>query len=221
MAPIRSWRHFAELLLSEKVVLKWIRFLIAAYAIAKIKSGDAKVKENEGEPTLLGHTLGPVIDLLLDQRAYLTDETVKAHYMQLLLPLMLSRWFSCRQTMCLIVNIISRRDFEKRMRVRNMPSLHHVIDFIRTGDGPMDYRVRLAHGKKRGSGRSGGSGSGHAKDLDIEGEELEEYPRLLELMPEFFKAYALLTGHEVTSESTEPRWYITTYTPRLAPGRVI
>jgi hypothetical protein len=96
-----------------------------------------------------------------------------------------------------------------------MPSLHHVIDFIRTGDGPMDYRVRLAHGKKRGSGRSGGSGSGHAKDLDIEGEELEEYPRLLELMPEFFSAYALLTAHEVTAESTEPRWYVTTYTPTI------
>ena len=33
-----------------------------------------------------------------------------------------------------------------------MNLLNHVVDFIRTGTGMLDYRVRISHGKTKGTG---------------------------------------------------------------------
>ena len=220
MQPVKSWEHFVKLLLSEQCVSKWIRFLAAAYAVAKMNAPDKKQKKHDGEPMLAGETLDPVVDLLLEQRDFIKDGVVKAHYMQLLLLLlllMLPRWFSARQTTCLIVNIISKHDFDKRMKTMpNIKEINHVIDFIRTGDGPLDYRVRISHGKKRGRG---GSRSTHFKDIDYEGEELRKYHSLLELLPECFWAYSVLTGHAVTHDSSEPRNYISQYQPKIGRNK--
>ena len=56
-----------------------------------------------------------------------------------------------------------------------------------------DYRVRISHGKKRGTG--GG------KDIDISGEDLRQYPGLVEVLHETFEVYHLLTGHEVEHDN--------------------
>ena len=110
--------------------MKWIRYLIASYSVAKINSTNMKPKLNDGDPTLVGDTLDPEIDLLLEQRYLICDDLVNAHYMQILLPVMLARWFSPRQTTCLIVNIISKTDFDSRMKISNIPEINHVIDLL-------------------------------------------------------------------------------------------
>ena len=89
-----------------------------------------KPKLNYGDPTLAGDTLDPVIDLLLEQRFLISDEIVNAHYVQLLLPVMLARWFSPRQTTCVIINIISKKDFDSRMKISNIPEINHVVDLL-------------------------------------------------------------------------------------------
>eukprot|EP00944_MAST-04C_sp_MAST-4C-sp1_P011597 g11597.t1 len=202
--PIKSWHRFCQLLLSETCVIKWVRYLIASYAVAKINSTSMKPKINYGDPTLVGDTLDPVIDLLLEQRFLISDELVSAHYMQLLLPVMLARWFSPRQTTCVIINIISKKDFDSRIKISNIPEINHVVDIIRTGTGALDYRVRISHSKKRSLKPDG-------KDVDIEGQELLQKEHLVELLPEIFKTYHILTGHEVTHCNSEPRCYISGY----------
>jgi hypothetical protein len=204
LIPIKNWKHFCELLLSEKCVMKWIRYLIASYSVAKINSINMKPKLNDGDPTLVGNTLDPVIEMLLEQRYLISDDLVNAHYMQILLPVMLAKWFSTRQTTCLIVNIISKTDFDKRIQIPNIPEINHVIDIIRTGTDILDYRVRISHSKKRSLKPDG-------KDVDIEGEELLKKKHLVELLPQIFKAYHVLTGHEVKHCNSEPRCYISGY----------
>ena len=49
------------------------------------------------------------------------------------------------------------------------------------------------------------------KDVDIEGQELLQKEHLVELLPEIFKAYHVLTGHQVTHCNSEPRCYISGY----------
>ena len=80
------------------------------------------------------------------------------------------------------LNVISKADFDHRQEIikesnaDSMNLLNHVVDFIRTGTGILDYRIRISHGKTKGTGEG--------KDIDISGEDLRRYPGLDELLRE-------------------------------------
>ena len=91
------------------------------------------------------------------------------------------KWFATRQITALTLNIISIKDFNERIAIPNMKLHHYVVDFIRTGAGPIDYRVRVMHGKKRfhNNGLT-------VSDIDYACEDLKQYDGLLEALPRIF-----------------------------------
>ena len=43
---------------------------------------------------------------------------------------------------------------------------------------------------------------------------MSNHPYLKELLLEIVDAYAIITGHRVTHDNSEPRWYISSYSPK-------
>ena len=162
-----------------------MRFFIAGFAAAKIQAPDKEPRVVDAIVTSV--QLEPVMDLLNDiKENFIGDRAVKARFFQALLPLQLKHLFNLRNATMSCLNIISKADFDDRQEIikdstASANVLNHVVDFIRTGKGKLDYRVRISHGKKRGTG--GG------KDIDISGEDLDQYPGLVELLRETFEVY--------------------------------
>ena len=196
---VDTWGRFIWPLLQDDNVVLWTRMIFAAYAVQKMR---AKERVVEIDPTISGKNLGMVLDFALALRVNM-PELVRAHYWQRLIFPLLGKWFKLRGTTALTLNIISLADFDRRQKIvadNNWHDINHVVDFIRTDVGRLDYRVRIAHGKKR---------QDSGKDIDISGKDLKKYEGLLDLMPEIFQAYAMLTGHDVTHSNQQPTWKVT------------
>ena len=210
---VKNFDHWVYLLLQDNRAFVWLRFFIAGFAAAKIQAPDKEPRVVDAIVTSV--QLEPVMDLLNDiKENYIGDRAVKARFFQALLPLQLKHLFNLRNATMSCLNIISKADFDDRQDIIRESSasanvLNHVVDFIRTGEGMLDYRVRISHGKKRGTG--GG------KDIDISGEDLRQYPGLVEVLHETFKVYHILTGHKVEHDNHEPRCRILAIKPSLGP----
>jgi hypothetical protein len=197
---VDTWDDFIWYLSQDDNMVLWVRMIMAAYAVKKLVE-NTKIKESDA--SISGKNLTKVLDFALSLRTDM-PELARAHFFQKgLLFALMSKWFKLRSTTAVTLNIISLADFDRRQKIvadNNWHDINHVVDFIRTGVGRFDYRVRIAHAKKR---------QNSGKDIDLSGKDLKKYEGLLDLLPEIFQAYALLTKHAVTHSNRQPIWKVT------------
>ena len=145
----------------------------------------------------------PVIQLLVEQRHCLKG-VVRAKYLSALLIALTPYWFKARRPLCYSTMVISRKDYEARRQM--LAELPYIEDGL--------FIVVHEHGFKLYKREHKTSNRKTYDDFELLNEkQIGSYPYLAELLPEIVDAYATLTGHRVTPNNTEPRWYISTYSP--------
>ena len=79
-------------------------------------------------PVLIGPSIEPVVKTLVV--VFSLHGRNQARYIQVLLPALLSYWFSCRQTNSYIFKVISRAEYNKRKELVALPMLMFGIHLI-------------------------------------------------------------------------------------------
>ena len=204
-STISTWKQFIKFMLQSKEAVKWIRLLIAGHAVAKVM---AKPKELAniygGDPNVVGSQGDDAVKALLNIRHQLSGE-VKARYISILLPMVIAKDLKTRESPVYSTYLMSELDFRKRQDIMDMPMLMHGLFIIVYKDY---YRVRLKHHKNAHRGDA-------SAEVDMEGNQLNKYPYLLEMIPDLIWAYKEITGHHVKYNSYEPRWTTTNFSPKL------
>ena len=139
--------------------------------------------------------------------------TVQLHFMTLILPVLLSSWFSIRPGALMDTCVISERDWNRRMKLYEATNLKKLICglfVIVTRDG---YRIHKLEHKNFDSymkkiAKNDQDPLKKARlDLDLKTkEQLSKYSRLYECLPIIHRAYELFHG-TVTHETSSTRYY--------------
>ena len=200
--PIDTWKDFGKFMLQDLEACDWTRYLLCGYVVAHRKAPfSTNCYKN---PTLVGDTLEPIVQLLVEQRKCLSG-MVRAKYLSALLPLLTAYWFKARRPLCYSTMIISRKDYEARRQL--LAELPYIEDGL--------FIVVHEHGLKLYKREHKTSNRKVFDDFELLNDnQIGSYPYLAELLPEIVDAYAVLTGHHVTPHNTEPRWYISSYSPK-------
>ena len=150
---VKNFSHWVYLLLQDNRAIVWLRFFIAGFAAAKIQAPDKEPRVVDA--IVASVQLEPVMDLFNDiKENFIGDRAVKARFFQALLPFLVETLVQPAQR----YDVLFKYNFKGRFRrpTRNHKRFHcdanvlnHVVDFIRTGKGKLDYRVRISHGKKK------------------------------------------------------------------------
>eukprot|EP00943_MAST-04B_sp_MAST-4B-sp1_P003333 g3333.t1 len=168
----------------------------------RVAMADAPAKELPQPPVLIGPTIEPVMKTLVNAVFQLHGRN-QARYIQVLLPALLSYWFSCRQTNSYIFKVISKAEYEARKRIVEMPMLMFGIHLIVHEDHTfqlMKTETKTTNGVAK-------------KTADVDWYEEEIYSRLpyaKQLLPLILCSYNLLTQNNIP-ECPEERQYISNY----------
>jgi hypothetical protein len=178
----------------------------------RVAMANAPAKELPQVPVLIGPTIEPVMKTLVRVVFELHGRN-QARYIQVLLPALLSYWFSCRQTNSYLFKVISKAEYEARKRMVEMPMLMFGIHLI----VHEDHTFQLMKIETKTTG-------GMAKTADVDWYEEEIYSRLpyaKEVLPLILCSYNLLTQNNIPEASEERRYISNHYDPFEAGYRVL
>lgn len=212
----RTFKDFVEFLLTNNDAKVWIHYLVSAYAMDYNSSTEIKLrsaKPKHAPPELCGKVANSVIELVLFPLLFRTTGSKQLYLMTLVLPALLSSWFSVRPGVIFDTCVISERDWNCRMKLyedTNLKKLICGLFFIVTRNG---YRIhKLEHKnfetyRKKLSRNDQDPLKKARLDLDLKTtEQLSKYSRLLECLPIIHKAYEMIHG-KVSHETSTTRYY--------------
>ena len=188
-------RDFVKFLSTDEGLL-WIKY---DFCTLFLQHKHGKVQRKFSEVPLIGDFANESVDWLIDQLPLMGE--LQAKWMQMLLPLLICKWFSPRVAIMANIRVLSERDYSHLMDIANkysMRKLTHGLFIIVLEDG---YRLVKRENKIRTEDRDLDA------DFDIQGAQLK-HPRLLELLPKIHRAFEELTGAKVTHSSTQRNCYI-------------
>ena len=178
----------------------------------RVAMAEAPAKQLPQAPVLIGPTIEPVMKTLVNA-VFPLHVRNQARYIQVLLPALLSYWFSCRQTNSYIFKVISTTEYNKRKELVALPMLMFGIHLI----VHEDYTFQVTKTETKTT-------NGMAKRADVDWYEEEIYSRLpyaKALLPLILCSYNLLTQNNIP-EAPEERQYISNhYDPFEAGYRVL
>ena len=161
---------------------------MAAYATDHVYGRKRGVDENNTQkdtsPKLAGFAVRPVIERILLPLLFQLNGNVKLHFMQLILPILLLYWFSCRPSAIANVFIISEKDYEKRNKLHvHLPMLAAGLYFIKTRNGyhvkKLEFKNFITYEKNKSKDKDDDDKEGEM-DFELETtEQLQKYPYLL------------------------------------------
>lgn len=168
----------------------------------RVSMANAPAKKTSRPPILIGPTVEPVMQTLVNITKHLNGRN-QARYIQVLLPALLSYWFSCRQTNSYLFKVISKAEYEARKEMVELPMLMFGIHLIVHDD----HTFQLVKTETKTT-------NGMAKKVaDNDWYEDEIYSKLSyakELLPLIVDAYNLLTLNNIP-EALEKRKYISNH----------
>ena len=209
LTNMKNTREFARYCLQDPNAPTLVHMSLCALRVAM---ANAPAKAMPQAPVLIGPTIEPVMKTLVKAVFQLHGRN-QARYIQVLLPALLSYWFSCRQTNSYIFKVISKTEYNKRKELVALPMLMFGIHLI----VHEDHTFQLTKTETKTT-------NGMAKTADVDWYEEEIYSRLpyaKELLPLILCSYNLLTQNNIP-EAPEERQYISNhYDPFEAGYRVL
>eukprot|EP00944_MAST-04C_sp_MAST-4C-sp1_P006970 g6970.t1 len=172
LTNMKDTKEFATYCLQDPNAPTLVHMSLCALRVAM---ANAPAKELPQAPVLIGPTIEPVMKTLVNFVFQLHGRN-QARYIQVLLPALLSYWFSCRQTNSYIFKVISKTEYNKRKELVALPMLMFGIHLI----VHEDYTYQLTKTETKTT-------NGVAKKMaDVDWYEEEIYSRLpyaKELLP--------------------------------------
>ncbi len=191
--------------LGTKEGLIWIKYDLCC---VRLRHMYGRERETFSELPLIGDFSHQSVDWLIDELKN-KERYAQAKWMQLILPALVAKWWSPRETILGNIKVMSETDYAHLQVKHGLWQLSHGLFIIVKEDG---YRIIKSEHKTKAH-----AGEIVSPDFDLEGPQLEQYHRLSELLPTIHLSFDILTNSAVTHNSVQQNTYTSSYSPENDP----